>query len=108
MWLSRPGDVWVAPYQGAIEHWNGTAWSNAGAVAGAGSLLRIAGSAPDDIWAVGLDGTALHNRGGAWVKTPTGTTEVLWSVWSRAVEDAWAVGNGGTILRWNGSSWSKG
>lgn len=108
VWSLRPNDVWVAPYNGAIEHWDGKTWNSGGSVAGAGALLRITGSAPDDLWAVGLDGTVLRNRGGSWVKVPSGTTEVLWSVWSRAVEDAWAVGNAGTVLRWNGSSWIKG
>jgi hypothetical protein len=108
-WGPREGDLWVATYTGGIEHFAGGHWEKGtGAIPGAGSLLRISGSAPDDVWAVGLDGTALHNRGGAWVKTPTGGTTVLWGVWSRTVEDAWAVGNEGTILRWNGSSWMKG
>ncbi len=108
VWSPHPGETWVAPYDGTIQHWNGTAWSHISAVPGAGSLLRVAGSAPDDVWAVGLNGTTLHNRGGNWVSVPSGTTEVLWSVWARTVEDAWAVGNGGAILRWNGSSWHKG
>jgi hypothetical protein len=108
VWSPHPGDTWVAPYTGAIEHYDGKTWTHADAVAGAGSLLRISGSAPDDVWAVGLNGTILHNRGGGWVSVPSGATDVIWSVWSRAVEDAWAVGNGGTILRWNGSSWHKG
>ena len=107
MWSAHTNDVWVAPYEGALEHWDGLSWTHQDHIAAAGNLLRVSGSAPDDVWAVGLNGTFLRNRGGAWTQVSAGTTEVIWSVWSVAVDDAWAVGNGGLILRWNGSSWTK-
>jgi hypothetical protein len=101
----RPDDVWVAPYEGGIEHWNGSTWETAPTTAG--PLLRMAGSGTDDVWATGLGGVALHYRGGSWSSPPTGTNNVLWSIWSRAPEEAWAVGNSGTVRRWNGSAWSR-
>ena len=108
VWSPRPGETWVAPYNGAIEHWNGTDWTNGRHRGGrvAASHLRKRARTTCGRWV--SDGTVLHNRGGDWIKMPSGATEVIWSVWSRTLEDAWAVGNGGTILRWNGSSWSKG
>jgi hypothetical protein len=105
VWGAASNDVWVAPYQGALQHWNGSAWTSAPTTAG--PLLRVAGSASDEIWAVGYGGVTLHYHGGAWSTPPSGTTEVLWSVWSRGPNSAWAVGNGGTILRWNGTVWSR-
>lgn len=107
VWASKPEDVWVVPYEGAIQHWNGKAWSKAVVAGPTSPLLRVGGSGPDDVWAVGLGGGMLRFHGGAWSASPTGTKQVLWGVWVRASDDAWAVGNGGTILHWNGTSWSK-
>jgi hypothetical protein len=107
VWGSRPDDVWVAPYEGAIQHWNGTAWSKAAMPAPTTPLLRLGGSGPDDVWAVGLGGGMLRYHAGAWSAVSTGTKQVLWGVWSRAPDDAWAVGNGGTILHWNGTVWNR-
>ncbi|MGO9834353.1 MAG: hypothetical protein ACLP1X_09075 [Polyangiaceae bacterium] len=107
VWGSRPDDVWVAPYEGAIQHWNGTAWSKSAMPGPTTPLLHLGGSGPDDVWAVGLGGGMLRYHAGAWSAASTGTSQVLWGVWSRAPDDAWAVGNGGTILHWTGSAWTR-
>ena len=100
VWCARPDDVWVAPYQGALQHWNGTAWAEA--TTPDGSWSRMGGSGPDDVWAVGTSGQTLHFRGGAWTTPATGTNQMVWSVWSSSPTSAWAVGNNGTLLLWNG------
>ena len=105
VWCARPDDVWVAPYQGPLQHWNGTAW--AAAPTAEASWVRIGGSGPDDIWAVAMNGLSLHLHGGVWTTPPTGTNQIVWSVWSPTPASAWAVGNNGALLLWNGSAWTR-
>jgi hypothetical protein len=105
VWCARPDDVWVAPYQGALQHWNGTAW--AAATTPDGPWFRIGGSGADDVWAVGMNGVAAHLHGGAWTTPSTGTNQIVWAVWSAGPAATWAVGNGGTVLVWNGSAWGR-
>lgn len=105
VWTARPGDAWVAPSQGPLQHWNGTAWAPAPATDG--SWYRMGGSGPDDVWAVGLNGLTAHLHAGTWTTPATATTQLVWSVWSTSPTSAWAVGNGGTGLLWNGSTWAR-
>ena len=105
VWCARPDDVWVAPYQGALQHWNGTSWAAAQTVDG--PWFRLGGSGSDDVWAVGLNGITQHLHGGAWSTAATGTNQIIWSVWSVSPASAWAVGNNGTLLLWNGSAWTR-
>jgi hypothetical protein len=105
VWSGRPDDVWVAPYQGALQHWNGTAWT--AAATPEGPWYRMGGSGSDDVWAVGANGVTAHLHGGTWTTPATGTTEIIWSIWSSSPTSAWAVGNGGTVLFWNGSAWVR-
>ncbi len=105
VWCTRPDDVWVAPYQGALQHWNGTTW--AAAQTADGPWFRLGGSGSDDVWAVGLNGITQHLHGGAWSTAATGTNQIIWSVWSVSPASAWAVGNNGTLLLWNGSAWTR-
>ncbi len=105
VWPLKPDDVWVAPVEGPLQHWNGTAW--AAVSPPGGSWCRVAGSGPDDLWAVGMNGNAWHLHGGAWTEASSGTNQILWSVWSSSATSAWAVGNHGTMLLWNGSAWAQ-
>jgi MYXO-CTERM domain-containing protein len=105
IWVIAPNDVWVAPYQGAMQHYDGSTWMAAPTTGG--PLLRVAASASGEVWAVGLGGVILHYQGGSWSTPPSGTTEVLWSVWSNAPNSVWAVGNNGTVLRWDGATWGR-
>jgi hypothetical protein len=104
IWGSSSNDVWVAAYQGAIQHWDGTGWTAASSDT-AVALLGITGTGPNDVWAVGLDGVAFHYDGASWSRTPMGSNDVLWSVWSGAPGQAWAAG-AGALHQWNGSVWS--
>jgi MYXO-CTERM domain-containing protein len=105
LWVIAPNDVWVAPYQGAMQHYDGATWM--ASTTTAGPLLRVAGSASGEVWAVGLGGAVLHYQGGTWSTPPSRTTDVLWSVWSTRPNSVWAVGNGGTVIRWTGSAWTR-
>jgi hypothetical protein len=106
VWGTGPNDVWVAPYQGEIQHWNGASWTRAAALTGAGTLVGIGGVGPKDVWAVGLQGLILHFDGRVWSQPMSGTADVLWSVWGSAPDDVWTVGNG-AVLHWNGSVWFR-
>jgi hypothetical protein len=96
--------VWVAPYQGPLQHWNGKAWTTAATPDG--PWFRFGGSGPDDVWAVGSDGLTAHLHGGVWTTPPSGIKEIVWSVWSANPTATWAVGNGGTVIVWNGTAWA--
>jgi hypothetical protein len=104
VWCAGPGDVWVAPAQGPLQHWNGTAW--AAEATPDGTWYRMGGSGPDDVWAVGMNGLTAHLHGGAWTTPSTGTNQIIWSAWSTSPGHAWAVGNNGTLLLWNGTAWT--
>jgi hypothetical protein len=104
VWCAKPDDVWVAPYQGMIQHWNGTTWAESQSPVG--TWFRLGGSGPDDFWAVGLNGASVRYHAGAWATLPTGTNQIVWSVWSPSATAAWAVGNNGTLLRWDGAAWA--
>jgi hypothetical protein len=106
IWVIAPNDVWVAPYQGAMMHYDGSTWMASSTTGG--PLLRVAGTNSGEVWAVGLGGTVLHYQGGSWSTPSSGTTEVLWSVWSSGMNSSvWAVGNNGTVIRWDGSMWAR-
>jgi hypothetical protein len=105
VWPRTPNDVWVAPYQGDVQRWDGKAWSSL-PVPGK-RLLHIDGSGPDDVWAVGGDGLSLHYEHGTWSPEETHTSGVLWSVWVGKDKETWAAGNGGMRLRWTGVSWAR-
>jgi hypothetical protein len=106
IWGSDESDVWIAPHDGDMHHFDGTRWE---AIAGRldQPLTAIHGTRPDDIWAVGLAGTILHWDGSRWTSVPSDTTAHLFGVWSIATDDVWVVGAAGTILHWNGMLWES-
>jgi hypothetical protein len=106
VWGSGPGSVWVAPYQGPIQHWNGSTWDTA-SVTTPDALLGMAGTGPSDVWAVGLRGGVFHYDGATWSPTPTAgwSTQVFWAAWANAPNDVWVAGGSG-VERWNGTAWS--
>jgi len=101
VYAPSPNDVWVATYDGALQHWDGNQWGPATTVPDA-HWLGLWGSAPNDIWAFGLGGTAYHYTGTTWSRVDTGTHDILWAAWGRAANDVWFVGNAGTRLHWTG------
>jgi hypothetical protein len=116
VWGSGPSDVWAVgnhqtattPVAGAIEHWDGTAWT-AVPNGAAYQLNAVWGTGPSDVWAVGEHGTILHWNGAAWSAVPSGTPGPLYGVWGSGPSDVWAVGfaGTGTILHWDGTAWSS-
>jgi hypothetical protein len=103
VWALAPADVWVAPYEGQLQHWNGKDW--APAQSPEGPWFRMSGSGPDDVWAVGADGLTAHLHAGTWTKVPTGSKAIAFSVWSGGPNLAWTVGHDGMLMRWDGTAW---
>jgi hypothetical protein len=60
VWGSGATDVWVVGTFGAVEHWDGTAWSPVTSGV-SGRINAVAGSGPNDVWAVGVGGLILHH-----------------------------------------------
>src|SRR5262249_5576061 len=59
-------------------------------------LNAIYGSANSDVYAVGASGTIMRFDGSNWIPMASGTTQDLYSTWSRSGR-VLAVGNAGTI-----------
>ena len=104
----------VAPACGAgvppvIIRWTGgPAWVNISpaGVASNVNLYGIFAVDPSLAFAVGDSGTMLKWDGTVWASIPSGTANLLTSVWMVSSTDGWAVGNAGTIVRWNGAAWA--
>ena len=110
-----------------IDHWNGTAWSQATvpSLTGTVSLAGTSSSGASDAWAVGtqrpqrytFDPLALHWNGSTWATSPSITSAVpgdtyLIGVADISATDAYAIGDNtplasGELAQWNGSTWSK-
>ena len=105
IWGSAREDVWVAPYSGPLQHWDGSNWSSHVAGPEDMRLMGLSGSASDDVWAVGLRGVILHWDGASWHEVESGAGDNLSAVWASARNDVWAVGS--SVLHWDGSRWHR-
>jgi hypothetical protein len=103
IWGSTAADLWVAPYEGPLQHWAGSQWTEHLPGPDGSRLLGLSGSSAHDVWAVGLHGLVLHWNGRDWDEVEAHTDATLWSVWVANPNDAWAVG--GEILHWDGTEW---
>jgi hypothetical protein len=108
-----------------VDHWNGSAWSQASlpALSGSVNLQAVSSSGTNDAWAVGyqrpqrytFDPLALHWNGTAWAATGIGTAlpgdTYLVGTADISATDAYAIGDStplasGELARWNGTAWS--
>lgn len=110
-----------------IDHWNGTAWSQATAPAITGSvnLQAVSSSGAGDAWAVGYQRPqrytfvplALQWNGTAWATSASASTALpgdtyLVGVADISPADAYAIGDNtplasGELAHWNGTSWTQ-
>ncbi len=136
---SSAGDAWAVGDYGTghgrltlIEHWNGTAWTQAPSPSPGGPshvsvLTSIAVVSATKAWAVGYYQTPKTGRqtliaawnGKAWQRMPSSNPgpshqAQLSSVTATTASNAWAVGftdeNGGSLsvmLHWDGHSWTQ-
>jgi hypothetical protein len=104
-----------------IEHWDGTAWTQAPLLF-QGELSTVVAVSANDVWALGNADVdrpeALHWDGSAWqqvaIPAPQGAVEVeLYRMAANAANDVWGVGDwvGTTgdyrtlIEHWDGTAW---
>jgi hypothetical protein len=111
-----------------IDHWNGTAWSQAATPTTPGntaSLAAVSASSTTDAWAVGRTQVnredfaplALHWNGTAWSVSSSAATALAGQIADGVADisptDAYAIGGGlgsantGLVAQWNGTTWSR-
>jgi hypothetical protein len=110
-----------------IDHWNGTAWSQAAvpAITGSVNLQAVSSSGTSDSWAVGYQRPqrytfvplALHWNGSAWASSSSFATAMGGDTYAVGVADisptdAYAIGDNtpaasGELAQWNGTAWSR-
>ncbi len=108
-----------------VDHWNGSAWSQASlpSLSGSVNLQAVSSSGANDAWAVGYqrpqrytyDPLALHWNGTAWATAGIGTAlpgdTYLVGTADISATDAYAIGDNtplasGELAQWNGTAWS--
>jgi hypothetical protein len=104
IWGTGSDDVWIVPYEGDLEHWNGTSFRSVPGRS-AMTLLGMHGTSSLDVWSVGLAGTIQHWDGATWSRSAANTDASLFGIWASATDDAWAAGGDGTLVHWNGATW---
>jgi len=110
-----------------IDHWNGTAWSQATAptITGSVNLQAVSSSGASDAWAVGYQRPqrytfvplALQWNGTAWATSASASTALpgdtyLVGVADISPTDAYAIGDNtplasGELAHWNGTTWTR-
>ena len=91
-------DVWAVG--NGIFHWNGSAWAQSFASAGA----DVWAVAPNDVWVASGATDALHFNGTTWTGTPL-TDFGLFSIWGDGTQ-AYAAGEGEAIFYFSGGTWT--
>lgn len=110
IWGTSDSDIFAVGGDGAIIHYNGTAWHTMESTRENvyGSELRgVWGSSSTDVYAVGSHGAILHYNGSAWSLVYGGDESFyFFDVWGSSDSDVFAVGQAGTILHFDGNAWS--
>ncbi len=119
VWAVSAGDVWAVGDNGAIEHFDGSAWTLIASPVTT-SLVAVWGSETNDVWAVGEKGTIVHFDGLSWTQVASPTTARLGTLSGTAADDVWASSGavpflppgiqGGaepdaTLLHFDGKNW---
>ena len=119
VWAVSAGDVWAVGDNGAIEHFDGKAWTLIASPVTT-SLVAVWGSDTNDVWAVGEKGTIVHFDGLSWTQVASPTTARLGTLSGTAADNVWASSSavpflppgiqGGaepdaTLLHFDGKNW---
>jgi hypothetical protein len=111
---SSDSDLWALggrPGDGAMQHFDGTAWSPVALPEGTPLMDWVHVWAADSALAVGDLGTALVYDGQTWRAEATTTTQNLWGTWGPSPDQVWAVGGNSeteadaTVLRREDGVW---
>jgi hypothetical protein len=108
-------DVWaVTHFGGQVLRWNGTRWSLAKRLSGAGQLTGVTALSASDVWVFGGGGSigglgTWHFNGRVW-RHLTGGASGLEIGSAVSASDIWAIGGQvspySAIVHFNGRSWS--
>ena len=99
IWGSEDGELFVVGDAGTILHHDGMDWERMFSLI-RDDLVAVSGNAANDVIAVGRNGTLLHHDGISWLPMSSGTTEVLFAVWSHpGSRDAFIAGRAGRVGR---------
>jgi len=107
-YLGTHGDVWVAGADGALLHWNGTAWTAVPTGRDTWTLTGVTASASDDVWwwasRSSAESAFLHWDGAALTTVPVDTRSIGAFLYSGAVIDGrwWLVGGAGAVYTRSG------
>lgn len=107
IWGTSDSDIFIATFQGAIYHWDGSVWQQMETGVETG-LNHIHGSGRDDLYCVGDNATILHYDGHAWARIPVPKkvpeTEVLTGVRVCNPTEVYVCGRGGFVLKRGGKA----
>lgn len=106
LWGTGDDDLWISPYEGPFEHWDGETFAHEFGESPV-TILGLGGAATDRVWAAGLKGTILHFDGEAWSPQDSGLDSNLTNVWAAAPDDVWVSGSAGVLLHSEGGAWKR-
>jgi hypothetical protein len=106
LWGTSDDDLWISPYEGPFEHWDGTNFVHEFGQSPV-TILGMGGAATDRVWAAGLNGTILHFDGTSWGPQDSGVDSNLTNVWAAAEDDVWISGSAGILLHYDGKEWDR-
>ncbi|MBN2496240.1 MAG: putative metal-binding motif-containing protein [Deltaproteobacteria bacterium] len=105
VWGSGPDDVWAGGYGGALQHWDGSAWSAVGVTGGYGHFYALWGAASDRIWATERQRIYRYN-GSSWSQSGSFELGFLQGLHGSSQGDVWACGGAGALVHFDGADWS--
>lgn len=104
IYSSGPSDIWVVGDNGAVLHYDGTAWNRVSFTTE--KLLSIWGAGANDIWVGGYGAKVFHYDGTSWSAVPVPGSGTLLGLTGTGSRDVWAT-NGSAVSHWNGTAWSN-
>ena len=98
-------DVYVGGYQGAMAHFDGTAWTEIG-LGSNDNVVAIWGNTEGTLYAVGGGGSIWKNSAASWSSMESGTSSYLVGLGSH-YGSIYASGVDGALVKLTGSTWSQ-
>jgi len=105
IWGKTKTDAWAVGDNGAVLHYDGTAWS-ATPSGITQKLNAVFGFAANDVWAAGNGGTVIRWDGTKWSSVNSGTTSNLRGVWGADNKNIYFVGQAATLRKWDGTAFT--
>jgi hypothetical protein len=104
VWGSSQTDVFAVGRNGAIVHYDGTAWT-AESPGRAGHLYDVWGSGPNNVYGVGETGLVMDYDGASWDSTVFSSQYDFHAIWGSGPTYLSVCGGGGKMMRYDAGSW---